>query len=113
MEEFVYKFWNILGFYSFVLGIEYFGFVVLVLYSCVCDQYEFGIGIWSFECEIYKFMSLLEIGWFVGFISCFPSIDGDWIWLLGLFLGFGKNMKNKLLCSYEKIIKSKNKKIKN
>ena len=52
-------------------------------------------------------MGLLEIGWFVGFISCFPSIDGDWIWLLGLFLGFGKNMKNKLLCSYEKIMKSK------
>ena len=54
-------------------------------------------------------MGLLEIGWFVGFISCFPSIDGDWIWLLGLFLGFGKNMKNKLLCSYEKIMKSKKK----
>ena len=52
-------------------------------------------------------MGLLEIGWFVGFISCFPSIDGDWIWLLGLFLGFGKNMKNKLLCSYEKIMTSK------
>ena len=30
VEEFVYKFWNILGFYSFVLGIEYSGFVVLV-----------------------------------------------------------------------------------
>ena len=35
-------------------------------------------------------MGLLEIGWFVGFISCFPSIDGDWIWLLeiGLAAGF-------------------------
>ena len=54
-------------------------------------------------------MDLLEIGWFVGFISCFPGIDGDWIWLLGLFLGFGKNVKNKLLCSYEKIMKSKKK----
>ena len=30
VEEFVYKFWNILGFYSFVLGIEYSGFVALV-----------------------------------------------------------------------------------
>ena len=30
VEEFVYKFWNILGFYSFVLGIEYSRFVVLV-----------------------------------------------------------------------------------
>ena len=30
VEEFVYKFWNILGFYVFVLGIEYSGFVVLV-----------------------------------------------------------------------------------
>ena len=39
------KFWNLLGFYSFVLGIEYSRFVVLVLYSCVRDQYEFGIGI--------------------------------------------------------------------
>ena len=39
-------------------------------------------------------MGLLEIGWFVGFISCFLGIDGDWIWLLGLFLGFGKNMMN-------------------
>ena len=54
-------------------------------------------------------MDLLEIGWFVGFISCFPGIDGDWIWLLGLFLGFGKNVKSKLLCSYEKIMKSKKK----
>ena len=30
VEEFVYKFRNILGFYSFVLGIEYSRFVVLV-----------------------------------------------------------------------------------
>ena len=30
MEEFVKKFWNILSFYSFVLRIEYSGFVVLV-----------------------------------------------------------------------------------
>jgi len=52
-------------------------------------------------------MGLLEIGWLVGFISCFSGIDGDWIWLLGLFLGFRKNMKNKLSCSYEKIMKSK------
>ena len=37
----MYKFWNILGFYSFVLGIEYFGFVVLDVH----DQDEFGIGI--------------------------------------------------------------------
>ena len=41
----MYKFWNILGFYSFVRGIEYSGFVVLVLFLCVHDQYEFGIGI--------------------------------------------------------------------
>ena len=52
-------------------------------------------------------MGLLEIGlviafmglflgfiygliWFVGFISCFPGIDGEWIWLLeiGLAVGF-------------------------
>ena len=30
VEEFVYKFWNILGFYSFVVRIEYSGFVVVV-----------------------------------------------------------------------------------
>ena len=31
-------------------------------------------------------MGLLEIGWFVGFISCFPGTNGDWIWLLGIGL---------------------------
>ena len=34
-------------------------------------------------------MGLLEIGWFVGFISCFPGIDGDWIWLLDIGLATG------------------------
>ena len=41
----MFKFWNTLGFYSFVLGIEYSGFVVLVLLLCVHDQDEFGIGL--------------------------------------------------------------------
>ena len=34
-------------------------------------------------------MGLLEIGWFVRFISCFPGIDGDWIWLLDIGLATG------------------------
>ena len=36
---------EMVGFYSFVLGIEYSGFVVLVLFLCVHDEDEFGIGI--------------------------------------------------------------------
>ena len=34
------------------------------LFLCVHDQDEFGIGIWSFECEIYEFMGL----WVYGFL---------------------------------------------
>ena len=44
------------------------------------------------------FLALMEIGFGCSIL----------VWLLGLFLGFGKNMKSKLLCSYEKIMKSKN-----
>ena len=94
--------------------LEYFGFLffcswdwIFLFIVLVCSwsrwMWNRNLKIWMWNLWVYG----LAGDWLVGFISCFPSIDGDWIWLLGLFLGFGKNMKNKLLCSYEKIMTSK------
>ena len=51
-----------------------------------------------FPKKISRFIGLLEIGLvtvfmslFLGFIFCFSSFNGDWVWLLDLDLGFARD----------------------
>ena len=70
VEEFVYKFWNILGFYSFVLGIEYSGFVVLV---CSWSRWIWNrnLIIWMWNLWVYGFLILLFL---------FKDLRSPFIW---------------------------------
>ena len=80
VEEFVYKFWNILGFYSFVLGIEYFGFVVLV---CSWSRWIWNrnLIIWMWNLWVYGFTGDWLVCWIYFLFSW------HW-WRLDLVVGF-------------------------
>ena len=88
----------VLGSPAFVLGLHLF-------WVCSCSRFAFVLGLLLFwVCSWFwvlflVFLGLMEIrfGYWIWIWVC-QRLD----WLRGLFLLCGKNMKNRLLCSYGK-----------
>ena len=97
---FVFGFWRERGVVCFY-----------VFFVCLFPKKNSGfLGLLEIELVImlwvYFFWFIYDLVWFLSFISCFSGFGGDWIlgagfgfgvcqrlvWLLDLFLGFGKNM---------------------